>query len=122
MEKKVKNYRNNLIIIFICYVLTIFFNLQLFDSSDILHLLYGISMIVLSVLTLYCLTLINKNIILSAKIATIIGPIMTVMNFFEGFNSGNSFIKNFRVSGWFFLIGGILIFNTGRKLKNNSLQ
>lgn len=117
MEKELKNYRNNLIIIFICYVVAILFNMHLFTFGSIIHFLYGIVMIVLGGLTLYTLFLINKDIMKSLQIATVIGPIMALLAFIEGFMYGEGFIINYRITCLFIMIGGILILNSGRKLK-----
>lgn len=121
MEKTIKNYKTNLIIMIICYILIIIFNLHLFNSGDFLKLLYGLLVLILGTLTIYSFVLINKNIKTSAKIATIIGPIMSLLSFIEGFMYGNGFIINFRVAVLFIMIGGILIFNAGRKISKNNI-
>lgn len=121
MQKELKNYRTNLIIVFACYVISILFNTHLFTFGSLIHLLYGFAMVVLGGLTLYCLILINKNLELSALIATIAGPIMAIINFVEGFLYGKGFIINFRITCLFIMVGGILIFNGARKIKNNYL-
>lgn len=115
MQNELKNYRTNLFVIFTCLVITTLFNTHLFTSRSVLHLLYGIAMVVLSGLTLYSLILINKNITFSTKIATIIGPAMALLAFIEGF------IINFRVTCLFIMVGGILLFNSGRKVNKNNL-
>jgi len=120
MEKILKNYKTNLIILFICYVVAILFNTHLFTIGSFIHILYGLAMIVLGGLTLYCLILVNKDVTSSAKIATIVGPIMSIIAFVEGFMYGKGFIVNFRVVCLFMMIGGILIFNAGRKIKKNN--
>ena len=120
MEKVLKNYKSNLIILFICYVVAVLFNTHLFTNGSFIHLLYGFAMIILGGLTLYCLILINKDIMNSAKIATIIGPIMSIIALVEGFMYGEGFIVNFRVVVLFIMIGGILLFNAGRKIKKDS--
>lgn len=119
MDKIINNHKTNLIIIFICYILAIVFNLHLFSFSNIYHLLYGIVMIILAGMTLYVFILINTNIQLSTKISMIIGPIMAIMNFIEGFMYGEGLIVNFRVARLFIMIGGILIFNSSRKIKKS---
>lgn len=42
---------------------------------------------------------------------------MTLLSFVEGFMYGEVFIINYRITCLFIMIGGILTFNTGRKLK-----
>lgn len=76
-------------------------------------------MIILAGMTLYVFILINTNIQLSTKISMIIGPIMAIMNFIEGFMYGEGLIVNFRVARLFIMIGGILIFNSSRKIKKS---
>lgn len=121
MQNELKNYRTNLFVIFTCLVITTLFNTHLFTSRSVLHLLYGIAMVVLSGLTLYSLILINKNITFSTKIATIIGPAMALLAFIEGFMYGKGFIINFRVTCLFIMVGGVLLFNSGRKVNKNNL-
>ena len=120
MQKELKNYRTNLVVIFVCFVITILINTHLFNFNSMPHLLYGIAMVLLGGLVFYCLMLNNKDISTSTKIATIIGPIMAIMSFIEGFMYGKGFIINFRISGLFIMIGGFLIFNSARKLKNSN--
>ena len=61
---------------------------------------------------------------LSTKIATRIGPIISTIAFFEGFNYGNglAYIANFRFLGYVFIVGGILIFNNSKKIKKQLLN
>ena len=115
MEKELKNYKINLVIILICCVTTIILNTDLFTSGDILKILYGIIMIVLCGFTLFSIVLINSDLGKSGKIAMIIGPVMSILALIDGFLI---ITTNFRVVVWFLLIGGILLFNGGRKLKN----
>ena len=119
MEKIIKNYKMNLTIILVCYVIAILFNTHLFTSGDIFKILYGITMIILGVVSLFSLILINKDINKSAQISMIIGPIMSILSLIEGFIYGEGFIVNFRLSILIIMIGGILIFNGARKIKNN---
>lgn len=122
MEKELKNYRNNLLIIFICYVVVILFNTQLFTvANNIIPCLYGIFMIILGILSLYCLVMIEKDILKSAKVAIIIGPMITLSPFVGDLIYKFNLIENFRVTGWFFMIGGILIYRAGKKIIKNSL-
>ena len=120
MQKELLNYNINLFVIFICYITAILSNTHLFTLENITHLLYGVAMIILGGLTLYCLSLTSKNLILSTKISIIIGPIMALMSLIEGFMYGKGFIINFRVTVLFIMIGGILLFNNSRKLINNN--
>ena len=117
MEKVLKNYRNNLLIVFVCYVIAIVFNTHLFTLGSAIHFIYGIVLLILGSLSLYCLILFNKDIIQSAKIAIVIGPIMSLLEFIEGwYLYGDGFIINFRIVSLFIMVGGILIFNGGKKI------
>ena len=115
MGKELKNYKVNLVIILICHVVSILFNTNLFTDGEIFKLLYGIIMIVLCGFTLFSIVLINSDLGKSGKIAMIIGPVMSILALIDGFLI---ITTNFRVVVWFLLIGGILLFNGGRKLKN----
>lgn len=116
MEKELKNYRNNLIILFICFIILILFNLHLFFEGNIFKLLFGIILLIIGSNTFNALEMFDKNILASASIAKKIGPIMSIIMLFEGFNSINKFIINFRVCCLFFLVGGILLYQTGKKI------
>ncbi len=119
MQKEIKNYKINLIMIIACFIIAIIFNNHLFNYNSFPHLLYGIVLIGLLGLTSYCFVLINENLYLSSKIATIIGHIMTIISFIEGFMYGKGFIINFRITFLFIMVGCILIFKDGKKIKNN---
>jgi len=116
MDKNIKNYRNNLLILFIFYILVIIFNTHLFTIGGIIPFIYGIILLILSIFTLCCLILINRSIVNSAKMAVIIGPITTLCLFVGDLIYRVNLITKFRVTGCFFVIGGILIFNSGRKI------
>ena len=121
MEKALKNYRNNLLIMFVCFVVAIVFNTHLFTLGSVIYFIYGIILLILGSLSLYFLILVDKDIIKSAKIAIVIGPIMSLLEFVEGwFLYGEGFVVNFRIVGLFIMIGGILIYNTGKKVIKNS--
>lgn len=138
MEKEIKKYKTNLIVIFICYIITILTNTHLFNFSStyrysiyfadtyqvILRLIYAITLFLLTGLSLTCIILIKKNLMLSTKIATKIGPMISIIAFFEGFNYGNglAYIANFRILGYVFIFGSILIFNNGKKIKKALLN
>lgn len=76
-------------------------------------------MIILAGMTLYAFVLINTNLLLSTKISTIISPIIAIINLIEGFRYDKGLIVNFRVVCLFIMIGGILIFNSSRKIKKS---
>lgn len=120
MEKNVKNYKTNLIVVVIAFIVAILTNLHLFTSGNKTHLLYALAMIILGGLSIYCLILIKNDIKTSTDIALIIGPIMTIMNLIEGFNYGKGIIVNYRIASLFLMIGGILILINALKIKKTS--
>lgn len=76
-------------------------------------------MIILAGVTLYAFVLINTNLLLSTKISTIISSIIAIINLIEDFRYDKGLIVNFRVVCLFIMIGGILIFNSSRKIKKS---
>ena len=102
IEKQVEGLTSNLLLILSAYAATIIFNLQLFTTGSWIHILYGIVLCGLFALTLYSLVLIKKGKFeTSAKISTIIGPIMAIMTLVEGFTDLElRFIQNIPFTGW----------------------
>ena len=61
MEKEIKSLITNLLLILFAYIATIVFNLQLFSSGILSHVLYGLALIFLGGLTFYCLFSIKQG-------------------------------------------------------------
>lgn len=114
MEKILKNYRNNLIILMICFVGIILFNLHLFLEGEIVKLILGIILLLLCSTCYKCFELFNNDILKSTSIAIKIGPIMSLITIAESFVYNG--IINFRIGCLFVFVGGILICKDGKKI------
>ena len=118
MEKELKRYKTDLLIIFICYVITILSNMSMFFLG-VIPFLYGVSLMILASFTLYSHVLVNNDTKKSMKIVSVLGPLIVIAMFVGDFIYLRNIIENFRIAGWVYLIGGISVTKTARKLKNS---
>lgn len=108
MKEKVI-YIINLIIMVISYVLTISFNIKIFNINTPIDLFYGVGCIIICLLCIYVLNLTKKKMELSLYIGRILGVIILVFLLLDSIIPYTIIIKNMRIINAVILIDAILI-------------
>ena len=127
MEKTIKNYKLTLTLVLISYIIMLVFNFFDFFDNNLIHVIYGVVAIILTIMMFLSLKMCDEVIENSIKIIKIVAPIILVLILVDSFIGETrvywfvdktriesilfgdqlSPFKNFRVVGWVQMIGSI---------------
>lgn len=136
MEKTIKNYKLTLTLVLISYIIMLVFNFFDFFDANLIHVIYGVISIILTIMMFLSLKMCDEVIENSIKITKIVAPIVLIIVLIDSFigetridwfidkTSIESLLfgdrlspfKNFRVVGWVQLIGSIELLAKTKKI------
>lgn len=136
MEKTIKNYKLTLTLVLISYIIMLVFNFFDFFDANLIHVIYGVISIMLTIMMFLSLKMCDEVIENSIKITKIVAPIVLIIVLIDSFigetridwfidkTSIESLLfgdrlspfKNFRVVGWVQLIGSIELLAKTKKI------
>lgn len=139
MEKTIKNYKLTLTLVLISYIIMLVFNFFDFFDANLIHVIYGVISIILTIMMFLSLKMCDEVIENSIKITKIVAPIVLIIVLIDSFIGETridwfidktsiesvlfgdrlSPFKNFRVVGWIQMIGSIEMFLKARKISKN---
>lgn len=139
MEKTIKNYKLTLTLVLISYIIMLVFNFFDFFDANLIHVIYGVISIILTIMMFLSLKMCDEVIENSIKITKIVAPIILALVLVDGFIGETrvdwfvdktriesvlfgehlSPFKNFRVVGWVQLIGSIELLVKTKKISKN---
>lgn len=135
MEKTIKNYKLTLTLVLISYIIMLVFNFFDFFDANLIHVIYGVISIILTIMMFLSLKMCDEVIENSIKITKIVAPIVLIIVLIDSFIGETTIyplhgayplfryhlspFKNFRVVGWVQLIGSIELLVKTKKISKN---
>ena len=113
MEKDIVIYKIYLITLFVAYLVTILFNVEMFTLKRIISLVFGIGYCILAMLCLWGSFLISSNSKKGFLYGIILGFIIFIYSVLECFLPGGFILKNLRVVNLIYPIFGVLLILMG---------
>ena len=113
MEKDIVIYKIYLFTLFVAYLVTILFNVEMFTLKRIISLVFGIGYCILAMSCLWGSFLINSNSKKGFLFGIVLGVIIFIYSVLECFLPGGFILKHLRVINLIYPIFGGLLILTG---------